>query len=88
MALVPSDALVVVADGSASRLRGGVAVPRVDRRNPRGALWSLLHVPCVSFPVTRGPKGLPIGVQAIGAYGDDARVLAVAAFLARVAAQR
>ena len=60
-----------------------------DSGSPRfGALWSLLHVPCVSFPVTRGPKGLPIGVQAIGAYGDDARVLAVAAFLMRVAARR
>lgn len=60
-----------------------------DSGSPRfGALWSLLHVPCVSFPVTRGPKGLPLGVQAIGAYGDDARVLAVAAFLARVAAAR
>jgi len=60
-----------------------------DSGSPRfGALWSLLHVPCVSFPVTRGPNGLPIGVQAIGAHGDDARVLAVAAFLARVAARR
>ncbi|MCC2675159.1 MAG: Amidase [Ramlibacter sp.] len=60
-----------------------------DSGSPRfGALWSLLHLPCVSFPVTRGPKGLPLGVQAIGAYGDDARLLAVAAFLARVAAAR
>jgi Asp-tRNA(Asn)/Glu-tRNA(Gln) amidotransferase A subunit family amidase len=59
-----------------------------DSGSPRfGALWSLLHVPCVCLPVARGPKGLPIGVQAIGGYGDDARVLAVAAFLMRAAAR-
>ena len=34
--------LVVVADGAASRLRGTVARPRVDRPYPWGALWSLL----------------------------------------------
>lgn len=60
-----------------------------DSGSPRfGALWSLLHVPCVSFPVARGPQGLPIGVQAIGAYGDDVRVLAVAAFLMRLMARQ
>lgn len=64
--------------------QGEADVGLADSGSPRfGALWSLLHVPCVSFPVTRGPKGLPIGVQAIGAYGDDARVLAVAASLMR-----
>jgi Asp-tRNA(Asn)/Glu-tRNA(Gln) amidotransferase A subunit family amidase len=57
-----------------------------DSGSPRfGALWSLLHLPCVSFPVTRGPQGLPLGVQAIGAYGDDQRLLSAAAFLSRVA---
>ncbi len=57
-----------------------------DSGSPRfGALWSLLHLPCVCFPVTRGPDGLPIGVQAIGGYADDARLLAIAAFLERVA---
>ena len=34
--------LVVVADGSASRLRRDVAEPRVDRPYPWGALWCLL----------------------------------------------
>lgn len=34
--------LVVVADGAASRLREGVAAPRVDRPYPWGALWCLL----------------------------------------------
>lgn len=53
-----------------------------------GALWSLLHLPCVCLPVTKGPAGLPLGVQAIGAYGDDERLLAVSAFLSRVAESR
>ena len=34
--------LVIVADGAASRLRGTVARPRVDRPYPWGALWCLL----------------------------------------------
>lgn len=34
--------LVVVADGAASRLRGAVAAPRIDRPYPWGALWCLL----------------------------------------------
>ena len=66
--------------------QGEADIGLADSGSPRfGALWSLLHLPCVCFPVTRGPRGLPIGVQAIGAYGDDARVLAVAAFLQRIA---
>ncbi|MVW77563.1 amidase [Bordetella sp. 02P26C-1] len=46
-----------------------------------GALWSLMHVPCVSVPMTKGPKGLPMGVQVIGPYGNDLRTLQVAAFV-------
>lgn len=51
-----------------------------------GALWSLMHVPCVSVPIARGPRGLPMGVQVIGAYGDDLRTLQAAAFVSRVGA--
>ena len=51
-----------------------------------GALWSLMHVPCVSVPIAKGPRGLPMGTQVIGAYGDDLRTLQVAAFVERVAA--
>ena len=46
-----------------------------------GALWSLMHLPCVSVPMATGPAGLPMGVQVIGMYGDDERVLAVAEFV-------
>jgi 2-polyprenyl-6-methoxyphenol hydroxylase-like FAD-dependent oxidoreductase len=42
--------LVVVADGAASRLRDGVAPPRIDRPYPWGALWCLL--PAGDWPWT------------------------------------
>ena len=45
-----------------------------------------MHVPCVSVPIAKGPRGLPMGTQVIGAYGDDLRTLQVAAFVERVAA--
>lgn len=49
--------------------------------SPRfGALWTLAHVPCVALPIGRGPAGLPLGVQLIGAHGDDERLLAIAHF--------
>lgn len=37
--------------------------------------WTLLGLPCVTIPAGRGPLGLPLGVQLVGAYDDDARVL-------------
>jgi len=38
-------------------------------------IWTLLHVPCINIPISRGPKGLPVGLQAVGRMGDDAHVL-------------
>ena len=40
----------------------------------------------LSVPIAKGPRGLPMGTQVIGAYGDDLRTLQVAAFVERVAA--
>ncbi|MET7244035.1 amidase [Methylobacterium sp. EM32] len=48
------------------------------------ALWTLLHGPCVSIPCTRGPAGLPVGIQLVGPRYADARLLAVAAALSSV----
>ncbi|MGE0723152.1 MAG: amidase [Alphaproteobacteria bacterium] len=45
-------------------------------------IWTLLGVPCVGFPVGRGPNGLPLGLQLVTRRGDDARLLAVAARVA------
>jgi Asp-tRNA(Asn)/Glu-tRNA(Gln) amidotransferase A subunit family amidase len=37
--------------------------------------WTLLGLPCLSLPLLTGSHGLPIGVQLVGAAGDDARLL-------------
>ena len=41
--------------------------------------WTLLGVPCVTVPAYTGPRGLPIGVQIVGAYGADRDTLMWAA---------
>lgn len=40
--------------------------------------WTLLGLPCVHLPFTRGSKGLPIGLQLVGRLGEDHRLLAAA----------
>ena len=45
--------------------------------------WTLLGAPCVTIPHGTGPAGLPLGVQIVGAYDDDARVLLAAQWLTR-----
>jgi len=44
-------------------------------------LWTLLHVPTVNVPAGVGPNGLPLGLQVVGRSSDDARTLAVAAWI-------
>jgi Asp-tRNA(Asn)/Glu-tRNA(Gln) amidotransferase A subunit family amidase len=44
-------------------------------------IWTLLHAPAVTVPLGTGPNGLPLGVQLVGRIGDDARVLAAAAWI-------
>ncbi len=41
-------------------------------------LWTLLGAPAVTIPVARGPQGLPLGIQLVGAPGADASLLAAA----------
>ncbi len=38
-------------------------------------IWTFLHVPCVNIPAFTSPRGLPIGLQVVGRFGDDARTL-------------
>lgn len=40
--------------------------------------WTLLGLPCVHLPFARSRHGLPVGLQLVGAYGDDHRLLAAA----------
>ena len=51
-------------------------------------IWSLLGLPAVTLPLLRGPDGLPLGVQVVGAFGEDARLLATAAWLEDQAVSR
>ncbi len=44
-------------------------------------LWTLLGVPCVTVPVSH--DGIPLGVQIIGARGEDGRTLAAARYVER-----
>ena len=46
------------------------------------SLWTLLHGPCATVPAGMGPQGLPLGVQIAGRRGEDAAVLAWAAWVA------
>lgn len=50
-------------------------------------IWTFLHVPCISYPVGRGDQGLPLGVQAIGAHGDDDRLIGTAWWMAEHSAE-
>jgi len=46
-------------------------------------LWTYLGLPCISLPLLQNEQGLPIGVQLVGAAGDDARLLRTARWLWR-----
>ncbi len=46
------------------------------------AIWTLTGVPAVSLPLLEGQSGLPIGVQVLGAFGADEKLLATAAQIA------
>jgi len=41
-------------------------------------LWTLMGVPCVNVPATIAHGGLPVGVQVIARFGNDAGALAAA----------
>ncbi|WP_446831693.1 amidase [Candidatus Foliamicus sp.] len=56
------------------------------RRNGDGEasfnrMFSALHLPCVTVPGLRGPAGLPVGVQLVGARFADMQVLTAAAVM-------
>jgi Asp-tRNA(Asn)/Glu-tRNA(Gln) amidotransferase A subunit family amidase len=68
-----------------------IVTPAAPGEAPRGldatgspafcTLWSLTGAPAVSLPLLKGPAGLPMGVQLVGAPGDDARLLRTARWL-------
>jgi len=46
------------------------------------SLWSFCGLPSITLPLLSGPSGMLIGVQLVGKYGDDARLLRTARWLA------
>jgi len=50
------------------------------------AVWTLLGVPCITYPAGRSSKGLPLGVQVIGPVESDERLLAATRWMTRAAA--
>jgi Asp-tRNA(Asn)/Glu-tRNA(Gln) amidotransferase A subunit family amidase len=46
-------------------------------------LWTYCGLPAISLPLLQGPKGLPLGVQVVGPFRDDARLLRNARWLAQ-----
>jgi Asp-tRNA(Asn)/Glu-tRNA(Gln) amidotransferase A subunit family amidase len=51
-------------------------------------VWSFTGLPAVSLPLLTLPGGLPLGVQAVGARHDDARLLRSARWLVRACGER
>lgn len=46
--------------------------------------WTLVGAPAVTIPAGRGPSGLPLAVQLVGAPGDDRRLMSAAAWAEKV----
>jgi Asp-tRNA(Asn)/Glu-tRNA(Gln) amidotransferase A subunit family amidase len=65
----------------------GIAPEGTATGNPVfNSLWSLLGLPAINLPLLKGQGGMPIGVQLVGAFNDDARLLRTANWLAARAA--
>src|ERR1700736_4696084 len=67
--------LVSAAPGEAQPGLGNSGDPIFNR------MWTLLGVPCVTLPARWAENGLPTGAQLVGRIGNDARLMACAAFL-------
>ncbi|TCH99846.1 amidase [Roseococcus sp. SYP-B2431] len=80
-------------DGFAAAISGydAVLTPSAPGEAPEGlastgdaafnSLWTLLHVPAVTIPAGKGPKGLPLGAQIVTPRGQDAAALMWAEWL-------
>jgi Asp-tRNA(Asn)/Glu-tRNA(Gln) amidotransferase A subunit family amidase len=49
-------------------------------------IWTLLGTPCASLPLARGPAGLPVGVQVVGAPAADGALAAACAWIVAASA--
>jgi Asp-tRNA(Asn)/Glu-tRNA(Gln) amidotransferase A subunit family amidase len=77
------DALLTFsAPGAAPKGLDWTGDPRFNR------LWTLMGVPCINIPAIVTNGGLPVGVQVITRFGDDAGALAAARFVEEALARR
>ena len=67
--------LTFSAPGAAPKGLDWTGDPRFNR------LWTLMGTPCVNIPAIIANGGLPVGVQVIARYGEDAKALAAARFI-------
>jgi Asp-tRNA(Asn)/Glu-tRNA(Gln) amidotransferase A subunit family amidase len=67
--------LTLSAPGAAPKGLSSTGDPRFNR------LWTLMGVPCVNVPAIIADGGLPVGVQVIARFGDDAGALTAARFV-------
>src|SRR5258705_8960683 len=74
--------LTLSAPGAAPKGLDSTGDPRFNR------LWTLMGVPCVNVPAHVADGGLPVGVQVIARFGDDAGALAAARFVKEALAKR
>jgi Asp-tRNA(Asn)/Glu-tRNA(Gln) amidotransferase A subunit family amidase len=74
--------LALSAPGGAPKGLGSTGDPRYNR------LWTLMGTPCVNIPAYDADGGLPVGVQIIANYGDDAKALAAAKFVEEALARK
>lgn len=58
----------------------GEAPPGLERTGDAtfNLLWTYLWMPCVTLPLTKGPTGLPVGIQLVGRQHEDAGLLDIA----------
>jgi Asp-tRNA(Asn)/Glu-tRNA(Gln) amidotransferase A subunit family amidase len=74
--------LTFSAPGAAPKGLASTGDPRFNR------LWTLMGTPCVNIPATIADGGLPVGVQVIARFGDDAGALEAARFVEAALARR
>jgi Asp-tRNA(Asn)/Glu-tRNA(Gln) amidotransferase A subunit family amidase len=74
--------LTFSAPGAAPKGLASTGDPRFNR------LWTLMGVPCVNIPAYVAEGSLPVGVQVIARFGDDAGALAAARFVEAALARR
>lgn len=46
-------------------------------------IWTFSGVPCINIPGLVGPNNMPVGLQVVARFGDDARMLKAADWVAR-----